>query len=187
MDLAGPDAPPDPGAWQHPIWTAARAHADALALLDADRPRLAPTTAKRLEAAYAAIPVTLESLYRQLRFTHGDCHVGQFYVVSGGDGWQVTGFVDMEDASAGAPEYDLVKFTLEMMSQFSPETGWWQPLFARYGQKPDFEQFRLLLLTSSEASFKAHGEEHWPATREATLANLLAAQDWRTLFTKPEG
>src|SRR5829696_6777241 len=23
MDLAGPDAPPDPGAWQHPIWTAA--------------------------------------------------------------------------------------------------------------------------------------------------------------------
>lgn len=111
--------------------------------------------------------------------------MGQFYLDVGADSWVVTGFVDMEVASAGAPEYDLITFDLEMMSHFSPETHWWQPLFAGYGREPDFERVRLLLLTSSEASFRAHGEEHWPATREATLANLRAAHDWRTLFAKP--
>ena len=185
MELAGPDTPPDPNAWEHPIWTARQAQADALALLDADRPRLSRATARRVEAVFADLSATLEPIYRPPRFTHGDCHVGQFYLAAGADGWAVTGFVDMEVASAGAPEYDLIKFALEMMSHFSPETQWWLPLFAGYGREPDFAQFRLLLLTSSEASFKAHGEEHWPATREATLANLLAARDWRSLFTKP--
>lgn len=186
MDPTGPDAPPDERAWQHPIWTARRAQEDALTLLDVDRPRLSPATAERVEVAYADLSATLEPIYRSPRFTHGDCHVGQFYLDAGADGWAVTGFVDMEVASAGAPEYDLIKFALEMMSHFSPETEWWQPFFTGYGREPDFEQFRLLLLTSSEASFKAHGEEHWPATREATLANLLAARDWRTLFAKPQ-
>ena len=91
----------------------------------------------------------------------------------------------MEVASAGAAEYDLIKMALEMMSRFSPATRWWEPLFAGYGREPGFEQFRLLLLSSSEASFRAYGEQHWPATREETLAGLLSAHDWRTLFTKP--
>lgn len=193
MSHDGPDAPPDENAWQHPIWTARSAQEHALALLEADRPRLSPALAMQVEAAFSSLAAQLAPLYEPPRFTHGDCHAEQFFLaapraaprVPGPHGWSVSGFVDMEVTSAGAPAYDLNKMALELMSQFPPETRWWVPLFTGYGQEPDFEQFRLLLLSSSEASFKAYGAEHWPATREATLAGLLAARDWRTLFTKP--
>jgi len=185
MDRAGPASPPDDGSWQHPIWTAHSAQEHALALLEADRPRLSPMIATQVEEAFSTLAATLAPMYQSPRFVHGDCHVQQFFLNSGTGGWSVSGCVDMEVASAGAAEYDLIKMALEMMSRFSPATRWWEPLFAGYGREPGFEQFRLLLLSSSEASFRAYGEQHWPATREETLAGLLSAHDWRTLFTKP--
>lgn len=193
MSREGPAAPPDENAWQHPIWTARSAQEHALALLEADRPRLSAAVAMRVEAAFSSLAAELASLYQAPRFTHGDCHAEQFFLAApraaprspGVDDWHVTGFVDMEVASAGAVEYDLIKMALELMSHFPPETRWWEPLFAGYGREPDFGRFRLLLLSSSEESFRAYGAEKWPATREETLAGLLAAHDWRTLFTKP--
>jgi aminoglycoside phosphotransferase len=193
MSHDGPDAPPDENAWQHPIWTAKSAQEHALALLEADRPRISPVVARDVEAAFSSLAAQLAPLYQSPRFTHGDCHAQQFFLaapraaprVPGAHDWSVSGFVDMEVASAGAVEHDLIKMSLELMSHFPPETRWWEPLFAGYGRGPDFELFRLLLLSSSEESFRAYGAEHWPATREETLAGLLAANDWRTLFSKP--
>lgn len=193
MSREGPAAPPDENAWHHPIWTARSAQEHALALLEMDRPRLSPAVAMQVEAAFSSLAAELAPLYQSPRFTHGDCHAQQFFLaapraaprVPGVDDWCVTGFMDMEVASAGTVEYDLIKMALELMSHVPLETRWWESLFAGYGREPDFEHFRLLLLSSSEESFRAYGAEHWPATREETLAGLLAAHDWRSLFTKP--
>jgi hypothetical protein len=73
-----------------------------------------------------------------------------------------------------------------MMAEFSPRTRWWEPFFAGYGREPDFDRLRLVLLSASEASFKAYGAEKWPATREQTLKHILEARGWQGLFTKPE-
>ncbi len=185
MEPDGPQAPPHPVTWQHPIWTAERAQREALSLLDADRPRLSGALSARLESLFATLGDTLAPAYRPPRFVHGDCHAEQFFLAHHSGAWQVTGVVDMEVASAGAAEADFAKVRLEMMCQFSPETRWWEPLFAGYGGAPEFERLRLWLLSTGEPSFKSYGEDKWLATREATLAHLLAAHDWRSLFTRP--
>jgi aminoglycoside phosphotransferase (APT) family kinase protein len=185
MEPDGPQASPQPDAWQHPIWTAERAQREALTLLDADRPRLSRALSARLESLFATLADALAPAYRPPRFVHGDCHAEQFFLARCGGAWQVTGVVDMEVSSAGAAEADFAKVGLEMMCQFPPETHWWEPLFAGYGGAPEFERLRLWLLSMGEPSFKAYGADKWPATREATLEHLLAAHDWRSLFTKP--
>lgn len=185
MEPDGPQEPPQPDAWQHPIWEAERAQREALSLLDADRPHLSGALSMRLESIFATLGDALAAAYQPSRFVHGDCHAEQFFLERRGGAGRVTGVVDMEVASAGAAEADFAKVGLEMMCQFSPETRWWEPLFAGYGGAPAFERLRLWLLSTGEPSFKAYGADKWPATREATLEHLLAAYDWRSLFTKP--
>ena len=88
----------------------------------------------------------------------------------------------MEVASAGDCVADLLKFGTEMACKFSAATRWWEPFFAGYGGEPDLALFRLRLLGWSEASFKAHGADRWPADRATTLRRLLAAETWEQLF-----
>jgi len=133
---------------------------------------------------YSTLVDRLAAAYQPRRFVHGDCHVNQFFLTESSGCWRVTGFVDLEVASAGAAEFDLLKFALEMMVEFTSETHWWEPFFAGYGREPDFERLRLVMLSASEASFKAYGEGKWPASRERTLTHLLAADNWQALFTK---
>jgi hypothetical protein len=98
------------------------------------------------------------------------------------EGWRVTGFVDMEVASAGDPITDLVTFAIEMAAHFPVSSRWWEPLFVGYGRTPDFWRFKLRLLARHEASLKCHGEARWPGTREENLRDLLAAEGWVALF-----
>jgi hypothetical protein len=61
-------------------------------------------------------------------------------------------------------------------------TRWWEPFFAGYGTVPDFELFRLHMLTFGEPSYKCFGPDRWPGTRQEILARVLAADRWEALF-----
>lgn len=185
MDARGPTSPPDENAWQHPIWSAGRAQCNALAWLEAERGSLSPALVARVEPLFYEMADILAPAYRPPHFTHGDCHAEQFFLSGEGADWRVTGCVDLEVASSGASEADLAKFALEMAVRFTPETRWWEPFFAGYGQVPDFERFRLWFLSAGEPSFRCYGEDRWPATWEATLSHLVGARNWKTLFGRP--
>ncbi|HEU5103011.1 MAG TPA: aminoglycoside phosphotransferase family protein [Roseiflexaceae bacterium] len=180
---AGPWAPSGPDAWQHWLWLARQTQRDAFATLEADRPLLSPQLCDELAARFATIEDALAAAWQPPRFTHGDCHAEQFFLYEDG-GWQVSGFVDLEVASAGDCAGDLLKFAIEMMVHFVPATRWWEPFFAGYSGAPDFELFRLRLLGWHATNFTAHGAARWPASREQTQRRFLAARDWAELFAK---
>jgi len=181
---AGPWMPADLDGWQHWIWSARQTQRDAFATLAADRAQLSPGLCDELAARFATIEDALAAAWQPPRFTHGDCHAEQFFLYQDSGGWQVSGFVDLEVASAGDCVADLLKFAIEMMVHFAPATRWWEPFFAGYGGEVDFELFRLRLLGWHATNFTAHGAALWPATREQTQRRFLAARDWAELFTK---
>jgi Ser/Thr protein kinase RdoA (MazF antagonist) len=181
---AGPWTPSAPDGWQHWLWSARETQRDALATLAADRARLSPRLYDELAARFMTMETTLAAAWQPPRFTHGDCHAEQFFLYQEAAAWHVSGFVDLEVASAGDCIGDLLKFAIEMMVHFPPATRWWQPFFAGYGGAPDFEPFRLRLLGLHETNFTAHGVQLWPATREQAQQQFLAARDWADLFTK---
>ena len=182
----GPSAPADEQAWQHWIWSARQTQRDAYTTLEYDRPRLSTALYGELAARFATMETELAVAWQPPRFTHGDCHAEQFFLYNADGHWHVSGFVDMEVASAGDCVADLLKFGIEMMVYFDPATRWWEPFFAGYGI-PDFEQLRLRLLGLHETNFTAHGAGRWPATREQTQRHFLAARDWAGVFTKVSG
>jgi Phosphotransferase enzyme family len=180
----GPWVPTDTDAWQHWLWSARQTQRDAFATLEADRPQLSPSIYGDLATRFATIEVALAGAWQPPRFTHGDCHAEQFFLYQEAGGWQVSGFVDLEVASAGDCVGDLIKFAIEMMVHFAPATRWWAPFFAGYGGAPNFELFRLRMLGWHATNFTAHGAPLWPASREQSQRRLLAARDWAELFTK---
>lgn len=181
---AGLWAPSGPDAWQHWLWSARQTQHDAFATLEADRSHVAPDLYDELVARFATMETALAPAWQPPRFIHGDCHAEQFFLYQEAGDWHVSGFVDMEVASAGDSTGDLLKFAIEMMVHFDPATRWWEPFFAGYGGAPDFELFRLRLLGLHHTNFTAHGVSLWPATREQTLRQFLAARTWAELFTK---
>jgi hypothetical protein len=92
------------------------------------------------------------------------------------------GLPTVEVASAGDAIFDLVAFALEMAAFHPISTRWWEPFFAGYSTEPDFELFRLHMLTFGEESFKCFGAGRWPGTRQEILSRLLAAEKWEALF-----
>jgi aminoglycoside phosphotransferase len=178
----GPTAAPASGDWQHPAWSVQVCRQSAQAALERERQRLSPAVASQLEATYASLDEQLAPAYQPLRFTQANMHSHQFFLERAGEAWRVTGVVDMEVASAGSAYYDLVAFALEMAAYHPVSTRWWEPFFHGYGCKPEFELFRLQMLTFGEASFKCFGPAYWPGTREEILARLLAADCWEALF-----
>jgi aminoglycoside phosphotransferase len=182
ISCSGPDGPLQDDEWQHPCWTARQTQRSAFEMLESDRSRLSPDTARRLEELFSTMDAALAVEFEPPRFTHGDCHAGQFFLYFEGAQWHVSGFVDLEVASAGDCVVDLLKLGIELASDLPPSTRWWEPLFKGYGREPDFELFRLRLLGWDEINFKCHGEEKWPRTREEHLKQLLAARTWAELF-----
>jgi aminoglycoside phosphotransferase len=124
----------------------------------------------------------LAPAYQPPRFTHGDCHAHQFFLVETGEGWQVTGVIDMEVSSAGDCGEDLLKLSIELAQILTHQTRWWEPLFEGYGTLPDFELFRLRLLGVVEPEFGMAGRWLGTAPREAVVQHFLRATDWDRLF-----
>jgi hypothetical protein len=178
----GPTAPPRADAWQHAIWSAQQTQREAWATLEQDRPRLSARLVRQLEDHFATMADALAPAFQPPRFTHGDCHASHFFLYPETGRWHVAGLTDMEVASAGDCVTDLLKMGVELAALFAGSTRWWEPLFAGYGQAPDFEGCRLRLLGWPEASFTCHGADRWPGSREEQLTRLLAAQDWEQLF-----
>jgi hypothetical protein len=152
-------------------------------MLERDRALLSPEVANELAAIFATLEEQLAVAYQPLRFVQTNMHSHQFYLVPQQEnGWKVTGVLDMEVASAGDSTFDLVACALEMAAFYPASTRWWEFFFGGYGTEPDFELFRLHMLTFGEESFKCFGPERWSGTRQEVLARLLAAEKWETLF-----
>ncbi len=175
----GPSGLPAHGGWQHSIWSAQQTQRDALSVLDADSHRLPPALSRRVRERLETMADALASAFEPPRFTHGDCHASQFFLVQSDGGWQVSGVVDMEVASAGDCVVDVLKFGLEL-AVTSPRLRWWEPFFAGYGSTPDFELVRLRLLGWHAANFAAYGRPIPP--RAVVLERQLAARDWAGVF-----
>ena len=176
----GPTGLPEDGGWQHGLWSARQTQRDALAVLAADRPRLSPALVHRLEARLQNMAALLAPGFEPPRFTHGDCHASQFFLYQDDGQWRVSGFVDLEVASAGDCVGDLLKFCTEMAVTFPSRSRWWEPFFSGYGETPPFDLFRLRLLGWHEVNFACYGKPIRP--REAFLTHLLDARDWADLF-----
>jgi len=176
----GPSEPPDPDGWQHRSWSAARRQADALEDLEKNAHHLPVPLVVKLRAEFSTMTSVLAADYAPPRFIFGDCHAHQFFVYRREDGSPaVSGFVDMEVASAGDPGEDLLKFGIEMAGRFPVATRWWEPLFDGYGGAPDFARFKLRMLGASEVEFRIFGN---PGSRAELLTRLYEARDWQTLF-----
>jgi aminoglycoside phosphotransferase (APT) family kinase protein len=184
MTPDGPEQPLEPHDWHHACHTADEWQRWALRGLETAG---LPTALRReIEARLSQMADGIRSEYEPPRFTQGDSHASHYLVdVRGGP--HVTGVVDMEVASAGNPVYDLILIVTELMARVDARTQWWEPFFAGYGGAPDLERFRLGLLSTGEANFKAHGEGRWPATPAETYRGLLAAKTWAELFSANRG
>ncbi len=180
--LAGPAAPPEPTGWQHRCWSAGARAAQAEQLLQTDKALLTPATYAAARRVCADMAGRLEGAYRPPRFTHGDCHAHQFFIVRRETGWHVAGVVDMEVTSAGDCTEDLLKISLELAQSLGHTTRWWEALFAGYGQAPDFDLFRLRLLGVAPAEYGPARKWVRTTSREAVIRRLLEAQDWPSLF-----
>ena len=178
ISSSGPASYPAADQYQHSIWTFEQFSRDARRTWQADRQAVDGALMDSVEQFYAQLAPALEQAYARPRFTHGDCHAQHFYVYSQCGEWRVSGVIDMEVASAGDRGADLFKFVVEMAALFPVESGWWRPLFAGYGDEPDFDLLRLRMLAAHHANYAWI----WPGTRAAILRHILDARDWRSLF-----
>lgn len=162
--------------WQHPIWNLAVWQRNVLAGLEHERKHLPGDMYHQLRAEFEQAAI-LAPAYTPARFAHGDCWARQFFVQQ--HGWQISGVVDMEVASAGDAESDFVHLFLELALLLPRETRWWEAVFAGYNRVVDRAAFRLRLLGTTEAEFAGIG---WSGPRIDRYARLLAADDWKELL-----
>ncbi len=180
--LSGPTTPLDPQQWQHRCWSARHRQEGTLAYLVQQQEHLSLATFREVFAACSQMADRLAGAYQPPRFTHGDCHAHQFFLAESDRAWHVTGVVDMEVTSAGDCGEDLLKLSIELAQSLAYTTRWWEALFEGYGLIPDFELFRLRLLSATEPEFGTCGRWIGTATWEAMLRHFLHATDWDTLF-----
>jgi len=176
----GPTSPRRPGSWQHRCWTAESRQKHALDSVEAEAAQLSQDVRARLDRAIATMPDRLRSGYAPPRFVHGDCHASSFFLVEGGDEWQVTGTVDMEVASAGDAGEDLMKLCIELAALMPASDRWWEALFDGYGITPEFDHIKLRLLGSGPSEFAWIGR--WPKRWNDVVQHILDANSWYLLF-----
>jgi len=181
--LSGPTEVPNPNDWQHRCWSAKTREAIACNQLQTDATQLTPGTHAEAKRSYLQISARLADAYQPPRFTHGDCHAHQFFLVHNGTDWRVTGVLDMEVSSAGDCGEDLLKISIELAQTLDYATCWWESFFAGYGAEPDFEAFQLRLLSVAPIEYGSSGKWIRIQSREAMLQHILKARDWSNLFT----
>ena len=185
MTPDGPPTPLDPTRSGHVIWSARNRQTQSLASLLTDRNTLPSALFDAVRERLSTIEQALGPAYDPPRFVHGDCHAHQFFVsppAQPGEPWQVHGVVDLEVASAGDSLQDLVTFCIEAAVVFPPASRWWEPFFAGYGGEPEFDLFRLRLLSVGHPSFAWPRPPEQRRPWEHVLRHLLAARDWDALF-----
>lgn len=175
----GPTQTLDVDEWQFGLWNAHQCQVDTQVWLDSIRPTLSDEVAQRLDGRIATLAQELAPEYEQLYFTHGDCHLEQFFLHKEQGQWHVNGVVDMEVASAGACAADIVYICRELAQMLPPSLRWWESLFEGYGTIPHFERFRLRLLNC----WYPYGPHVWPGSGDKGFSHLLNAMNWEELFS----
>ena len=168
----GPTEEPSQHGWRHTHWAS-----EVLVEAAKDRWNEAGLSPWLHDALLDLLDTNREAIdadYRPPRMVHGDCHVDQFFF----DGCEVTGVVDMEVASSGAPIGDLVKFSIEAASSLA-HIEWWPPFFDGYGQMPEFGTFKLRLTCCEFAEFEC---QNWVGTHAEILERIFRAESWTELF-----
>lgn len=173
-----PSAPPDPDAWQHPMWRWQRFLAHGMRLWSADGVDAGPRAAESITELLRLTSARLPSRFEPPRFVQGDCHASALFVQKGPHSCQVTGLLDMEVASAGCPLFDLAKLVIEMAGRFRARRDWWNPLLAGYASDVDLDLLRLILLGHDHVNYRCHGQHSWPGSRSEIVCHLLAARTW---------
>jgi len=183
----GPNGILDENGWQHTIWTAKRWREEADKFIE-NHPASSNVPQPIIDGAKAFYNENrhiFESLYTPYVFIHGDCHASQFFVdYDQTEGWQVTGVVDMEVASAGTPVADWGKIIIELSakayySKYYKDFAWWEPLFKGYGGPFDFTALKVGLLTAGGDNFAC---QDWPMDFSKIYQHIFNATDWRSLF-----
>lgn len=177
-----PVGPPDPNKWQHGIWRLERFLTHAIASWAYVKDDLDLPTMDAIAELLADKIADLRASYRPPRFVHGDCHASQFFLTEAEGGWQVTGVVDMEVASAGSPLSDFVKLVIELAGRFGASPlRWWEPLLDGYGKPVDFDLVRLALTAADHINYTCLGPHAWPGTRAEIVRHLVRARSWSEL------
>jgi Ser/Thr protein kinase RdoA (MazF antagonist) len=180
--IDGPPAPPRPNQWMHWLSRKERFLLYAFENLTADA---ATVELDLRDAAAALLARTLPELrraYQPLRFVHGDCHANVFHLDHEGPATRVSGVLDMENCSAGAPVFDFAKLFIELAGRRSADTRWWTPLFRGYREEPSFDLIRALLVGHAHINYTCHGAYSWPGSRGDILRHILSAKDWAHLL-----
>ncbi|GHO88629.1 phosphotransferase family protein [Dictyobacter formicarum] len=175
----GPTAPPDEQGWQHFTWTLQARRQVIHQWIQQHQDELTPSLLSQLDGLIQQLPELLAPAYTPPRFTQGDFKIDQIIIAQQDGSWAVAASLDMEVASAGDCISDLVSLCVSLAQVLSPTLRWWEPLFAGYGQEPDFAAFRLRLL----GGWYPYQPHIWPGIGENGFAHLLQAQDWQTLFS----
>ena len=134
---------------------------------------------------YIANKYEYEKWYDKYVFVHGDCHASQFFVRKNCfSNWEISGVVDMEVASSGAPIHDLIKISIELATRSSysehyKNYNWWNPLFLGYGIEPNFNAIKIGLLTTGAESFWC---QNWSSDFANIYQHVLQSQNWNQLF-----
>lgn len=172
VSVDGPSREPNPNRWRHGHWASE-------VVIESTKGRwrqggLEPWLHEGLLEILEINRKAFEADYAPPRMLHGDCHVDQFFFNDD----EVTGVVDMEVASSGAPIGDLVKFSIEASSTLR-SLEWWLPFFEGYGRTLDFGLFKLRLLCSEYAEFTCQG---WEGSYADIIERLYRADTWSSLF-----
>lgn len=173
---------PDPAKWQSPAWTPEAFLASAIARLG---PMLAEAP-RRLALGVAALVADaapqLDRHYRPPRFITGDCHAGHLFLQRTDGHFSVTGIVDLELASSGAPLADLFKTTVQLAALPGTPERWWESLFEGYGQPPSLAVLKLFYAAAGIENYKCFGADSWPGTDLDILEHATTASSLSELF-----
>jgi Ser/Thr protein kinase RdoA (MazF antagonist) len=179
----GPPRRPEGDAWQHPIWTFERFALQSMRTWSTDAQTVPPTVMDAVMRLFAEQLPAVRSSFSPPRFTHGDCHANQFFLLPAAEGWAVSGVLDLEVASSGCVLFDFVKFFIEMRGIFAGSGySWWRPLFTGYGGEPEFDVMRVLLAAASSINYTCGDWNGWPSARSDVLRLLTTATDWSELL-----
>lgn len=178
--IAGPSSPLDDNGYQHDVWTATQKQKNTLAQLAQEKALLPPRLFNELSSKFSRLAETLSPLYQPPRFVLTNAQIDHIFLVDAGGNWQVTGCIDMEAASAGNSDHDLVYLAIQLAPICANTSDWWEPFFAGYGAEPDFALFQLQMLACADHNFRFG--RGWSGTRGEILERIASAAAWRELF-----
>jgi hypothetical protein len=179
-NIAGPSSALDDNGYQHDVWTAKQKQKNALAQLKQEEELLPPRLVDELYSKFSMLEQTLSHLYQPPRFVLTNAQIDHIFLVEAEGNWQVSGCIDMEAASAGNSYHDLVYLAVQIATICENNTAWWEPLFAGYGDEPDFELFQLQMLACADHNFRFG--RGWSGARGEILERIASAISWHELF-----